>query len=232
MFAAKSIDDVFVVIKDELPSMMTKLKQEGDTSSTSWKDVIPKQRFDRILGKIRSLLLFLGTENILVDDADPDSTDDDETPLHSAARMFAPAVLFLEMSFRDEHHQHHDTEKKRTQERWALLRDLHDQCELIVTAFYAKRIPCSCLDEKYAVLKAQPKMGHSFSTVPEIVNELVGRKDTKSSASFPAIEQKQFLGEQAISWGTVGILVADVATVTVLCACRGIFGNVRFVQKS
>eukprot|EP00980_Cylindrotheca_fusiformis_P009384 scaffold2049_cov108-Cylindrotheca_fusiformis.AAC.10 len=39
------------------------------------------------------------------------------------------------------------------------MRDISDRDELVITAFYAKRIPCSCLDERYAALKAQPKMG-------------------------------------------------------------------------
>eukprot|EP00980_Cylindrotheca_fusiformis_P000178 scaffold28_cov73-Cylindrotheca_fusiformis.AAC.1 len=136
---------------------------DDETSAYTWLDVIPKENYDRILEIARSLLLFLGTQHVLDDGQKPHTTEhcQPDTANDAAAaevdnitdganlmfaRMFAQAVSQLETFFHEEYY-YHDTIEKIQKERWALMRDISDRDELIITAFYAKRIPCSCLDE-------------------------------------------------------------------------------------
>eukprot|EP00980_Cylindrotheca_fusiformis_P009376 scaffold2049_cov108-Cylindrotheca_fusiformis.AAC.2 len=113
----------------------------------SWMGDLPLERFDLILERARSLILSIATHAII----ERDTSD-------NFARALAFAVIQLEQQFHGDLPLFPDADKKRGREQCALLRDTLDGGELVVTAFYAKRIPCSCLDEKHAALKALPKM--------------------------------------------------------------------------
>eukprot|EP00980_Cylindrotheca_fusiformis_P009380 scaffold2049_cov108-Cylindrotheca_fusiformis.AAC.6 len=110
-----------------------------------------KDGLDRaiLLDKIRSVLLAVGTQHIL---------EEGEGVFH-ITRLYAQAVAHLESNYFDEEYR---DQHKKNKDQWALMKDLLDRGDLVITAFYAKRIPCSCLDQKYASLKAQPRMKRCF----------------------------------------------------------------------
>eukprot|EP00980_Cylindrotheca_fusiformis_P003901 scaffold865_cov87-Cylindrotheca_fusiformis.AAC.7 len=156
----------FRAFKQELFPMLMRisleqieLSQPEERERPSTK--LSSERLKRIFDRIRTMLLFCGTHTILLkeDQHHADGSD----PL-IAERFCAQAVAYLEKTYLYEEDCHLDAKKKKKMEKehWALVLDSFDRGERIVTGFFAKRIPCSCLNDKYAACKAQPKMGLCF----------------------------------------------------------------------
>eukprot|EP00980_Cylindrotheca_fusiformis_P000179 scaffold28_cov73-Cylindrotheca_fusiformis.AAC.2 len=143
---------------------------EDGASSSSTRTASKYESPTRILDAIRALLLFFGTNFILEADDEKHKNktqhdhasqdyENDRDPLLSA-RYMAQAVAYLEKTyFYEKKNTRYVSKKRMKKDEIAHMRDMNDPSELFMVSFYARRIPCSCLDKIYADLKAQQKMG-------------------------------------------------------------------------
>ncbi len=102
------------------------------------------EKFDEVystkLESIVSILVAVGTESYLDGD-------------NVTAQMFAVVSSYFEELIAV------DIEKTKAVLCWAKVCELHGADEHTLASYYRKRIPCSCLDEKYEEVKSVKKIG-------------------------------------------------------------------------
>ena len=125
---------------------------------------------------------------------------------HLAERLLetdkiSPGVVLIAMMIenhqRKAHRQNHISETQATDcLHWLKCKDGLDGCGRTLVKYLKERVPCSCLDEKYARLKPQPKTG--------LCSHCGERKDRKQLKFCTACESVQYCSHQcqALHWQT------------------------------